>query len=87
MPGSTTQRPIDAKQTDAPIPVVWYIGSYYPTAADGQVASVISTLFQSRLAAETWGRAQLVSNSNVGMVFVQEVPGLVITPLVQTDVS
>ncbi len=67
-------------------PVNWWIMNYYPTNADGQVASQVGTLFSTKSEAIIAGRAALLA-AGVGMVFVQQVSGEAIFNLYQPEPS
>ena len=65
---------------NAPLPVTWFLASYYPTDADGQVASIVGVKFSTYNDAVTWARAQLAT-AGVGVVYVQQLTGCCVYPL------
>ena len=65
-----------------PSPVTWWLASYYPTDADGQVASVVGIQFKTYDAAVSYARTTLAT-AGVGVVYIQQVVGTCVYPLYQ----
>lgn len=69
---------------NAPQTVTWYLANYYPTNADGQVASVVGVQFSTYEAAVDYARTTLAAEG-VGVVYIQKVEGSVVFPLFEPE--
>lgn len=67
-------------------PVNMYLANYYPTDVEGQTADVIGSIFETKEAAEAWGRAKL-ETEGVGVVFISFTSGFVLYPLFRPEPS
>lgn len=63
-----------------PQAVTWWLANYYPTDSDGEIATIIGTLFKTYDDAVSWGRAQLATEG-VGVVYISLQSGYCMYPL------
>jgi len=71
---SNTDTVFAAMPVNAPQTVTWWIASYYPTDADGQIAMTIGYQFKTYDAAITYARA-ILATAGVGVVYVEKREG------------